>query len=109
VVAVIQQHTQREKEGRRWKRREGKAEGVERGERREGGGGGCCNTATYSTGEGGATMERQRGEKGERREGGGGGCCNTHTQREKEALAVDGERTNNYAIIKLFWKLLAHY
>ena len=40
-----------------------------------------------------------------------------HTQREKEALAVDGERgnnyTNNYAIIKLFWKLFlklfAHY
>jgi hypothetical protein len=32
-----------------------------------------------------------------------------HTQREKEALAVDGERTNNYAIKKLFWKLLAHY
>lgn len=32
-----------------------------------------------------------------------------HTQREEEALAVDGERTNNYAIIKLFWKLLAHY
>ena len=36
-----------------------------------------------------------------------------HTQREKEALAVDGERgnnyTNNYAIKKFFWKLFAHY
>ena len=39
------------------------------------------------------------------------------TQREKEDIAVDGERgnnytnnyTNNYAIIKLFWKLFAHY
>ena len=65
VVAVIQQHTQREKEGRRWKGKE-----VKKGERRECGGGGCCNTATYSTGEGGAAMERERGERGERREGG---------------------------------------
>ena len=42
------------------------------------GGGGCCNTATYSTGE--------------------------------EALAVDGERgnnyTNNYAIIKFFLEII---
>ena len=28
----------------------------------KGGGSGCCNTATYSTGEGGAAMERERGE-----------------------------------------------
>ena len=28
----------------------------------KGGGSGCCNTATYSTGEGGAMMERERGE-----------------------------------------------
>ena len=39
---------------------------MERGERGGGvekcGGGGCCNTATYSTGEGGAMMERERGE-----------------------------------------------
>ena len=82
----------------------------EKGERRECGEGGCCNTATYSTGEGGAARERERGERGERREGGGGGCCNTATySMGEEALAVDGERTNNYAIIKLFWKLLAHY
>lgn len=72
MVAVIQQHTQREKEGRRGKGREGKEA---KGGKAEGSG--CCNTVTYSTGE--------------------------------EALAVDGERTNNYAIIKLFWKLLAHY
>ena len=39
-----------------------------------------------------------------------GGCCNTVTySKGEEALAVDGERTNNYAIKKLFWKLLAHY
>lgn len=55
-------------------------------------------------------MERERGERGERREGGGGGCCNTVTYSTgEEDLAVDGERTNNYAIIKLFWKLFAHY
>ena len=28
----------------------------------KGGGSGCCNIATYSTGEGGAMMERERGE-----------------------------------------------
>ena len=81
VVAVIQQHTQLEKEGRERQRGErgddGKGERGEKGGGREGGEGGCCNTATYSTGE--------------------------------EALAVNGERTNNNAIIKLFWKLLAHY
>lgn len=55
-------------------------------------------------------MERERGERGERMEGGGGGCCNTVTYSTgEEALAVDGERTNNNAIIKLFWKLFAHY
>ena len=33
-----------------------------RGGVEKGGGSGCCNTATYSTGEGGAMMERERGE-----------------------------------------------
>ena len=83
---------------------------VERGERRESGGSGCCNTATYSTGEGGAAREREKGRKEGVEKGGGSGCCNTATYSTgEEALAVDGERTNNYAIIKLFWKLLAHY
>ncbi len=62
-----------------------------RGGVEKGGEGGCCNTATYSTEEGGAAMERERGEgserreeaergeRGERREGGGSGCCNTVT------------------------------
>jgi len=72
VVAVIQQHTQREKEGRRWKRREGKAEKGRKVRVEKGGGDGCCNTATYSTGEGGAAMERERGVRGERKEAKGG-------------------------------------
>ena len=48
-------------EGRRfiWERRE---EGGGRGGVEKGGGSGCCNTATYSTGEGGVMMERERGE-----------------------------------------------
>lgn len=28
----------------------------------KGGGSGCCDTATYSTGEGGTAMERERGQ-----------------------------------------------
>ena len=57
----------------------------------KGGEGGCCNTATYSTEEGGAAMERKRGE---RREGGGkveGGKVEgvvavilQHTQRKRK-------------------------
>ena len=39
--------------GRGGKRGDGRG-GVEKG-----GGGGCCNTATYSTGEGAAAMERE--------------------------------------------------
>lgn len=42
--------------------------GGERGGVEKGGEGGCCNTATYSTEEGGAVMERERGEK-RRKEG----------------------------------------
>ena len=42
----------------------GKRGGVEKG-----GEGGCCNTATYSTEEGGAAMKRERGEDGERKVG----------------------------------------
>ena len=61
---------------------------------------------------------RRREEGGRVEKGGGSGCCNTATYSTgEEALAVDGERgnnyTNNYAIIKLFWKLFwklfAHY
>ncbi|MBR4269222.1 MAG: hypothetical protein IKQ47_05505 [Prevotella sp.] len=39
----------------------------------KGGGGGCCNIATYSTGEGGAVIEREKGEGGERKEEAKGG------------------------------------
>ena len=53
---------------------------------------------------------RGRGGRGGVEKGGEGGCCNTVTYLTgEEALVVDGERKNNYAIIKLFWKLLAHY
>ena len=64
--------------------------GVGEGERKEDGGDGCCNTATYSTGEGGAAMERERGERGERKEAKGGkaegmvAVIQQHTQRERK-------------------------
>ena len=53
----------KEVKGRR--RKEGgerKKGGGKKGGGKKGGGSGCCNTATYSTGEGGAAMERERGE-----------------------------------------------
>lgn len=51
-----------------WKKVEGEKAKGNKVRVEKGGGSGCCNTATYSTGEGGAAMERERGEKGERRE-----------------------------------------
>ena len=80
-----------------WERRE---EGGGRGGVEKGGGSGCCNTATYSTGEGshgcgwreGKEVKggkgKRRKEGGERKKGGGGGCCNTATYSTGEGGAA---------------------
>ena len=67
--------------------------GVGEGERNEDGGDGCCNTATYSTGEGGAARERERGERkaeGWKKAEGVVAVIQQHTQREKEGRRWKG-------------------
>ena len=60
----------------------------------KGGGSGCCNTATYSTGEEALAVDGERGAGAEawKKAEGVVAVIQQHTQREKEALAVDGER-----------------
>ena len=111
----------RRKEGGERKKGGGKKGGGKKGGGKKGGGSGCCNTATYSTGEGGAMMERERGERGGWREGkeakgrrrkeagsvekgGGGGCCNTATYSTGEGGATM-ERERGEIIIQIIMLL----